>query len=521
MSASWKKWIWGIFIVVFVLELGVGYYLASIYGFMSGDASSRVANAFYVLYSREPGLANIGFVWNPLPSLMQLVILVFYPIFPALASEGLAAVILSALFAALTAVLIMMAGRKYGLSKWLTLVFAILYSFNPYIFYYGANGLTEVIFIYFINLAVLQMLLWMDNDAPRPLVVAALALALAFWTRYETVFFGAALAVAVLIWILHIKEDPVKERLKEAEGSWVLLLTPVVYSGLLWIFFNYIIMGDGFYFLTSSYSNLGQAELLMEDEKFANMVYNPIAVLIFVAKRFWYFSIPLLLVLLIRAIERRLFKWDIVLLVILAVSIPSMQIFLLLKGGTAAWIRYYMYVFPITAIWIPYEISKMRFRKIGAGVLIAGMAISSVVMFNMMNDPTVASDEYEAFRFNKLYAEQQAGNDVMTYVREQMHDEMILTDSFSSFRIIMGSGNPKQFVITSDSDFAESLEEPYNHDIDYVLIPNPEAVLSLDGVNQKYPGLYAEGAEWATLHKEFNGFWKLYKVKKELATIQD
>lgn len=145
--------------LVLLLELGVGYYLTSIYGFMSGDASSRVANAFYVLYSREPSLANIGFVWNPLPSFMEMILLVFYPLFPALASEGLAAVIVSSLFAALTVALLVKAGKQFGLNKWLSIIFALLYAFNPYIFYYGANGLTEVIFIYFINIAVIQMLL--------------------------------------------------------------------------------------------------------------------------------------------------------------------------------------------------------------------------------------------------------------------------------------------------------------------------------------------------------------------------
>ena len=38
----------------------------------SGDAWSRITNAYYVLYSRDPHLAAIGFIWNPLPSLMAI-----------------------------------------------------------------------------------------------------------------------------------------------------------------------------------------------------------------------------------------------------------------------------------------------------------------------------------------------------------------------------------------------------------------------------------------------------------------
>ncbi|WP_256757228.1 glycosyltransferase family 39 protein [Cohnella sp. WQ 127256] len=512
MATAWKRSIYGIFIVILLLELAVGYYLTSIYGFMSGDASSRVANAFYVLYSREPNLANIGFVWNPLPSFMEMILLVFYPIFPGLASEGLAAVIVSSLFAALTAALIVKAGLQFGLNKWLSIVIALLYAFNPYIFYYGANGLTEVIFIYFINLAVIQILLWMRDDGSRSLVIAALALAFAFWTRYETVFFGVAIALVVLVWLLQSKKDPVKERFQQLEGTWTVLLTPVVFSGLLWIFFNYTIMGDGFYFLTSSYGNLGQADLLMSDDKFTSLMGNPIATLVFVAERLWYFCIPLMIIFVIRLIERRLFRWDFLMLLILAISIPSMQFILLIKGGTAAWIRYYMYAFPIVAVWIPYEISRMKFRKTGSTVLVIGLLVSTVVMGKMMNNPQIASDEYEAFRQNKLYAEQEAGKNATAFINEHLSDQMILTDSFSSFRIIMGSQNSKNFVITSDHDFTDSLDKPAEHKIDYILLPNPQAVLSLDSVNQKYPNLYDQGAEWATLYQEFNGYWKLYKV---------
>lgn len=512
MATTWKRPIYGIFIVVLLLEFAVGYYLTAIYGFMSGDASSRVANAFYVLYSREPSLANIGFIWNPLPSFMEMILLVFYPIFPGLATYGIAAVIISSLFAALTAALLVKAGMQFGLNKWLSIIFAILYACNPYIFYYGANGLTEVIFIYFINLAVIQLLLWMRNDGSRSLVIAALALAFAFWTRYETVFFGAALAIAVLVWIIQNKRDPMKERIQQVEGTWTVLLTPVVFSGLLWIFFNYTIMGDGLYFLTSDYGNLGQAVLLMEDDKFTSLVGNPIATLLFVGERLWYFCIPLMIIVVIRIFERRLFRWDFLMLLILATSIPFMQVVLLLKGGTAAWIRYYMYAFPIVAIWIPYEISVMKFRKTGSTLLIIGMLVSTVVMGIMMNNPEIASDEYEAFRKNKLFAEQKAGAEATAFINENLSDELILTDSFSSFRIIMGSDSPKNFVITSDHDFVDSLDQPAENNIDYILLPNPQAVLSLDSVNQKYPHLYEQGAEWATLYKEFNGYWRIYKV---------
>ncbi|MDF2722294.1 MAG: hypothetical protein K0Q59_1969 [Paenibacillus sp.] len=516
-----RKWhIYVIFTLIFALELAVGYYLAAVYGFMSGDATSRVANAFYVLYSREPGLANIGFVWNPLMSFLEMIVLLFHPLYPLLASAGLAAVLVSGLFAALTVAHLVKAGQLFGLHTGISVAFALLYAFNPYIFYYGANGLTEAVFIYFINVTVIQILIWMrDSNQARPLVTAAVALALAFWSRYETVFFGAAIAFGVLIWIIQSSRDPLKERFREVEATWTVLLTPVVFSGLLWIFLNYSIQGDALYFLRSSYSNFGQAELLKGDEKLTTLINNPVAVFFYVIERLWYFAIPLLVITVLRVIERRIYEWDFLLLVLIAMSIPAMQYILLIRGGTAAWVRYYMYALPIVTVWIPYEISRMRFRRMGTAALLVAMIASAVAGGFLMNNHAIASDEYEAFRKLDLYEEQHAGKAAAAYINAYLPDQTILTDSFSGFIVILSSDHPKNFIITADKEYMNALENSAQSPvrIDYVMVPNPNSVdkFKLDSINVKYPRLYDEGADWAVLHKEFGGYWKIFKVIRD------
>ena len=62
-----------------------------------GDAWSRVANAYYVLYSRDPHLAAIGFVWNPLPSLAVIPLLPLKTVWPDMVATGFAGSIISAL----------------------------------------------------------------------------------------------------------------------------------------------------------------------------------------------------------------------------------------------------------------------------------------------------------------------------------------------------------------------------------------------------------------------------------------
>ena len=82
-----EPWVW--FVVCSIVYGGIGWWLLS-RDLIFPDAMSRVANAYYVLFSRDPHLAAIGFVWNPLPSLATLPLLVFSPWFPALASLGAA-----------------------------------------------------------------------------------------------------------------------------------------------------------------------------------------------------------------------------------------------------------------------------------------------------------------------------------------------------------------------------------------------------------------------------------------------
>src|SRR5690606_5766592 len=97
-------------------------------GYMHSDAVSRVANAFYVLYSRDPHLGAIGFVWNPLPSLLELLPLLAYPIIPAIATAGLAANLLTALFAAGTSLMLFSFCRKSTGSLTISLILTLSYS---------------------------------------------------------------------------------------------------------------------------------------------------------------------------------------------------------------------------------------------------------------------------------------------------------------------------------------------------------------------------------------------------------
>src|SRR6476660_7244053 len=78
------------------IYLAVGAVLVYGYDSIAPDALSRVGNASYVLFSRDPKLAAIGFVWTPLPSLIMLPVLPLKFIWPSLLRVGFTANIESA-----------------------------------------------------------------------------------------------------------------------------------------------------------------------------------------------------------------------------------------------------------------------------------------------------------------------------------------------------------------------------------------------------------------------------------------
>ncbi|HMC08647.1 MAG TPA: ABC transporter, partial [Actinomycetota bacterium] len=79
-----------IFLAAFGLYLVVAALLVFRYSSFANDAQARTANAYYVMFSRDPHLAAIGFVWNPLPSLSVMPVLALKVLWPALARRAFA-----------------------------------------------------------------------------------------------------------------------------------------------------------------------------------------------------------------------------------------------------------------------------------------------------------------------------------------------------------------------------------------------------------------------------------------------
>ncbi|MEX5272278.1 glycosyltransferase family 39 protein, partial [Kocuria sabuli] len=223
-----------------------------------GDALSRVANAYYVLFSRDPHLGAIGFVWPPLPSLSLLPILPFKSLFPGLVANGAAGVIQSALSMAGTVVVLSSCLRKLGVRRRPRLVLVTLFGLQPMIVFYAGMGMSEAMMLLFLMLTASALISWMQHHEAGSLVAAGIALGLAYLTRYEAGAVAVAVTALVAVTAALSGSGGLVKRLRMALNDAVLVAAPFLFTFFLWAAMARVLVGHWFPIFSSQYGNSAQ-----------------------------------------------------------------------------------------------------------------------------------------------------------------------------------------------------------------------------------------------------------------------
>lgn len=544
-----------------VLALG-GFFLylivaaVLVFGFhhVIGDAWSRVTNAYYVLFSRDPHLAAIGFIWNPLPSLMAIPLLPLKAIFPPLTELGFISHIYGAAF---------MAGALYmawgilfdlGVRRWMRLLIVAIFALHPMILQYGGNGMTEAPFI-FLSLATIRYLSrWLMTGDLVPLVYAGIFLGIGYLVRYEAIAIGAATTLLVLGVGFLRASGTLRFRAKTALADAIVFAAPLALIFLLWAGVSWLIVGSPFEQFGSIYGTTAQ---LAADAE--NILYRETTGQVspgFVVGHFLIME-PFFLVIGAMATVVAIWRREVRVLVILAVfgSVLAFEAWAFLTGKTGGWVRYYIVIIPMVVLlagsilgrradppsWasLPPMIGRRltigapgrpsgwradrreRLSRVGTGVtavVLAAMLIAAM-------PTTLAAMPSDRFGIAKEHANGvgriSASREIAATIDDLgLADSTVLVDVFLSFGIIVNSDHPRQFVITPDRDFKAILADPAAFDIQYILVPQPHMELSeLDAINREYPTMWEDGAGMATLVRSFDGHapyltWRLYKLDR-------
>jgi hypothetical protein len=237
-ATTWESL--GIFATFFAVYGVLGWYVTVHLDAAPFDATARLAHAYFALHADPGKLAAIGFVWPPL---MTLVILPFTAV-GAMGTSLLALPLMTASFAAGLLVVLNRTYRLLGLPPIARYALLAALGGNPFFARYATNGMGEMVSLFFLVAAVHFFLAWVRSDEDHLLAPCGLSIAFAGLTRYEIVAY--ALVMGAFVFVILRTRGANGRRM---EGSLLLYALPVMYCVGLWIFFNWLITGNGLHFV--------------------------------------------------------------------------------------------------------------------------------------------------------------------------------------------------------------------------------------------------------------------------------
>lgn len=515
-----------------------------------------------MLFSRDPHLAAIGFVWGPIPVLLLLPLVAFKPLWPALVTDALAGHIVSAVFmAGAVAQLFRLLGAMQ-VDRRLRWVLTAVFALHPVIVLFAANTMSEAVFLFFLLGTAHHLTVWLQTRELRPLVATGFYLALAYLTRYESA--AAAIAVTAIVGVatLCVSAGGLRERLRRGALDAVIVGAPFAAAFIGWAGTSWLLVGTPFQQFSSNYSN--QAEVQLKTAGHAETIAAATLQAIHGVLSIEPFLPVAFAACLAVALRRRAWSalgGSAVLGMVIAFMFSTYVI-----GEVPRLLRYFIVAIPLTIVMCGVVLAPrpprglpstdghdgpvIRMTRTGFGyirgvathlrVALRGLVVACVVAAMVVTvpwaarallDPAVNGDAYGVQALMKGGAgltpdQQHAWLDGATDVAVSRYIDSlhlrrgaVLVDDFDGFIIEMSSSRPEQYIITSDRDFVAALADPAANDVEYVLVPSDQHNLArLDAVNRQYPAAYSTGAGIGTLVKQFNDHsdrqvsWRLYRV---------
>ena len=245
-------------LIAFTIYLTVAILLDFKYQILPLDAVSRMANGYYVLWSRDPHLAAVGFVWSPLQSFADIPFLLFKPLFPVLATHDLAGSIVTVLVGVGAVYQVHAALREWAVRRGPRLALTLVFGLNPMILYYAGNGMSDMLYTFLLVMTTRYLLRWLCDGGLRPLVYAGSALGLAYLDRYEAIGAAGMSAVVVLGVSYWRSQGRVRARIMAASADVTIFLSPLVATFMSWAVMSFVITGQAFAGVSSQYGTAAQ-----------------------------------------------------------------------------------------------------------------------------------------------------------------------------------------------------------------------------------------------------------------------
>jgi hypothetical protein len=216
------------------------------------DAASHLNIARRVIDNLQPGIAQIGTVWLPLPHLLMLP----FAWNDFMWNTGFAGSIVS--MGAFIASVFYLYKTIYLVTKsWVGgVVGAVVMALNPNFLYIQTTPMTEPLLIAMFCISIYFLAKYVQTWQIQSMLLCSVFVACATLIRYDGWFLYAFLAVLIPVWIWKWRGW------HEAESSVILFLFMGGFGIGMWVLWNWMIFGDPMYFITGPYSAYAQQRVL-------------------------------------------------------------------------------------------------------------------------------------------------------------------------------------------------------------------------------------------------------------------
>ncbi|HSW96321.1 MAG TPA: hypothetical protein VLF89_00695 [Candidatus Saccharimonadales bacterium] len=241
------SWIRGVALIAIVNScIATLYYYFHDQIVIYGDAESHLDIAKRVVDGLTPGAAQLGGIWLPLPHLLIAPLVYFDPLW----KTGLAGSIISGICFVISSIFLFKLVYLITKNSLASFIAFLVFAFNPNILYMQATPMTELPLIIFFLLSSYYFVkyIYRENDY-YSLILAGIFGFCATLSRYDGWFLvGIELTILTLRYIFY------RRLWVRMQGRIILFSTVAFFGVLLWLAWDFLILGDPLYFTHSQFS---------------------------------------------------------------------------------------------------------------------------------------------------------------------------------------------------------------------------------------------------------------------------
>lgn len=488
----------------------------------SEEAAARTVRLGLLFGGPRPSALAFGL---DRPPLLQVLALPWAAV-PALRADGLAAALGTAAVGGIGVLVASGIARWAGMGRPTTVLYAAGFALHPVLVYSGAIGLPEALYATALLGAFGQMLRWLREEATAPMVSAGAWVGLAVLLRYDALWL--ALAMAVIYYRVAWRRGGA-DGMDVAQATISAFVPPVLFMAGLWMLVTWIVTGDATAFVTQASRLSGYAaDSLALQQMMDTMRGSPVEVAAWIGRWSLLVAAPSLVALaaLIAhgAVRRR--GDSIALAVLLACGALPEAIALVTGHGQPRVTHLFPLIVPaFVALAYVAEatqgvearargvvLRRHRVRLAGATLALCLASFAGGALTLLLLPPTdrPVAELREALRTGTPAQPPEDVRRVVAWLRERSAPGAVIADAERAGPVILASGAFERFRTPLSTGGEAVTYDPFGL-ATYILVRRPLEGADVDPVSKAHPGLFSQGASYATLAFEA-GDYRAYRV---------